>query len=142
MSSFVSRALEVQSGDAKPAETLANRVLPAKLILRVTPCHSASSLLLPFSILEPQSWSVLLTLPPPIEGGATDEGSLVLVRFVPSSLQVKALVSLALDCLCYPFFQRQALGAGLTTLNQLVLFGNIPWDFELSEQAAKMIILF
>ena len=30
----------------------------------------------------------------------------------------------------------------LTAVNQLALFGNIPWDFELSEQAAKMIILF
>ena len=47
-------------------------------------------------------------------------------------------MSLALGCLCYPFFQRQALGAWLTTLNQLALFGNIPWDFDLSELAAKM----
>ena len=140
MSSFVSRALESQYGDAEPIETLANRVLPAYLVLRVTHGRFASSLLLPFSILEPQSWSTLLTLPPPSGGGATDEGSLVLVRLVLGPQQVKAFVSLALDCLYYPFSQRQAPGAWLTTLNQTVLSANIPWDFDHSELEAKMII--
>ena len=50
-------------------------------------------------------------------------------------------MSSALDCPCSPFFQRQALGAWFTTLNQLVLSGYIPWDFDLSELATKMSIL-
>ena len=107
----------------------------------MTHSRSASSLLLPLSVLEPLSWSVLWTLPPPYGGGATEEGSLNLVRLVIGPLQVKAFVSLALDCLHYPFSQRQALDAWLTTLNQLELFGNIPWDFDLSELAAMMSIL-
>ena len=75
----------------------------------------------------------------PLFGGATDEGSFVLVRLVLGPLQVKAFVSLALDC-PYPFSQLQALGAWLTTLNQIVLSANIPWDFDHSELETKMII--
>ena len=62
-----------------------------------------------------------------------------MVRLVLGSLQVKAFVCLALVC-PYPFSQRQALGAWLTTLSQIVLSANIPWDFERSELETKMII--
>ena len=61
-----------------------------------------------------------------------------MVRLVLGSLQVKAFVCLALVC-PYPFSQRQALGAWLTTLNQIVPLANIPRDFDHSELETKLI---
>ena len=83
-----------------------------------------------------------MTLPPPLEGGATDEGSLVLVRLRPRSLAGQGFRKLGARLpFITPFPNGKLSDAWLTTLNQLVLSGNIPWDFDLSELATKMSIL-
>ena len=111
--------------------SIANRVLPADFpgVRRIVTL--ASSLLLPFAILEPQSWDVLLSPPSPL-GGAKEERPFDFVHLVPCPLQVIALVSLALDCPWRPSLN-DMLSMYFGSAPSTVLSTTFPGNFDHSE---------